>query len=38
VGYGDGLTVVALGSLVLAGLAAATVPAFRPAGAAVNVH
>lgn len=38
VGYGDGLTVVALGSLVLAGLAAATVPTFRPAGAAVSVH
>jgi EmrB/QacA subfamily drug resistance transporter len=38
VGYGDGLTVVAVGSLVLAGLAAATVPAVRPAGAAVNVH
>jgi EmrB/QacA subfamily drug resistance transporter len=38
VGYGDGLTVVALGSLVLAGLAGATVPTFRPAGAAVSVH
>jgi EmrB/QacA subfamily drug resistance transporter len=38
VGYGDGLTVVALGSLVLAGLAAATVPTFRPVGAAVSVH
>jgi EmrB/QacA subfamily drug resistance transporter len=38
VGYGDGLTVVALGSLALAGLAAATVPTFRPAGSAVSVH
>jgi EmrB/QacA subfamily drug resistance transporter len=38
VGYGDGLTVVALGSLVLAGMAAVTVPTFRPAGAAVSVH
>jgi EmrB/QacA subfamily drug resistance transporter len=38
VGYGDGLTVVALGSLALAGLAAATVPTFRPAGAAVSIH
>jgi hypothetical protein len=38
VGYGDGLTVVALGSLVLAGLAGATVPTFRPASAAVSVH
>jgi EmrB/QacA subfamily drug resistance transporter len=38
VGYGDGLTLVALGSLALAGLAAATVPTFRPAGAAVSIH
>jgi EmrB/QacA subfamily drug resistance transporter len=38
IGYGDGLTVVALGSLALAGLAAVTVPTFRPAGAAVSIH
>jgi EmrB/QacA subfamily drug resistance transporter len=38
VGYGDGLTVVALGSLALAGLAAATVPTFRPTGAVVSIH
>jgi hypothetical protein len=38
VGYGDGLTVVALGSLVLAAMAAVTVPTFRPAGAAASVH
>ncbi len=38
VGYGDGLTLVALGSLALAGLAAATVPTFRPAAAAVSIH
>jgi EmrB/QacA subfamily drug resistance transporter len=37
-GYGEGLTVVALGSLALAGLAAVTVPTFRPAGAAVSLH